>query len=51
MDLRGRVAVITGASQGLGLGLARAFAERGLAGARFDEISVAAGHARGTIYN
>lgn len=27
------------------------FAERGLAGARFDEISLAAGHAKGTIYN
>lgn len=27
------------------------FAARGLAGARFDEISVAAGHAKGTIYN
>ena len=27
------------------------FAERGLAGARFDEISIAAGHAKGTIYN
>lgn len=27
------------------------FATRGLAGARFDEISVAAGHAKGTIYN
>ncbi len=27
------------------------FAERGLAGARFDEIAVAAGHAKGTIYN
>ena len=27
------------------------FAERGLAGARFDEISMAAGHAKGTIYN
>ena len=29
----------------------REFAERGLAGARFDEISLAAGHAKGTIYN
>lgn len=29
----------------------REFAERGLAGARFDEISIAAGHAKGTIYN
>ena len=29
----------------------REFAERGLAGARFDEIAVAAGHAKGTIYN
>ena len=27
------------------------FAERGLAGARFDQISLAAGHAKGTIYN
>lgn len=27
------------------------FAERGLAGARFDEISLSAGHAKGTIYN
>ena len=27
------------------------FAERGLAGARFDEISRSAGHAKGTIYN
>ena len=27
------------------------FANRGLAGARFDEISLAAGHAKGTIYN
>ncbi len=27
------------------------FADRGLAGARFDEISLAAGHAKGTIYN
>lgn len=27
------------------------FAERGLAGARFDEISVSAGRAKGTIYN
>ena len=27
------------------------FAARGLAGARLDEISVAAGHAKGTIYN
>lgn len=27
------------------------FAHRGLAGARFDEISLAAGHAKGTIYN
>jgi len=27
------------------------FAARGLAGARFDEISLAAGHAKGTIYN
>jgi len=29
----------------------REFADRGLAGARFDEISLAAGHAKGTIYN
>ena len=29
----------------------REFAERGLAGARFDEIAIAAGHAKGTIYN
>lgn len=29
----------------------REFAERGLAGARFDEISLAAGYAKGTIYN
>jgi len=27
------------------------FAARGLAGARFDQISLAAGHAKGTIYN
>jgi len=27
------------------------FAARGLAGARFDEISLSAGHAKGTIYN
>ena len=27
------------------------FAARGLAGARFDEIALAAGHAKGTIYN
>lgn len=30
LDLRGRVAVVIGASRGLGAGLARAFAERGL---------------------
>lgn len=29
----------------------REFAARGLNGARFDEISLAAGHAKGTIYN
>lgn len=29
----------------------REFADRGLAGARFDEIAVAAGHGKGTIYN
>ncbi len=29
----------------------REFAQRGLAGARFDEIAVAAGRAKGTIYN